>query len=97
MRALPCTPWGLKKIGVLTPEGQFSASDLPGIDADINITALDDHTASDHDTALDDYTASDYRAASDDINDPYDSELAISETKFDEKKMKRSQMSRSER
>ncbi len=30
------------------------------------------------------YTASDYRAASDDINDPYDSELEISEIQFDE-------------
>ena len=62
----------------------FSASDLPGIDADNSITDLDAHTASGRGTALDDYTASEYRAASDDIDGPYDSDLEISETQFGE-------------
>ena len=65
-------------------EGRFSASDLLDIDANIPVTDLNAHTASDHGTALDDYTASEYRAASDDIELPYDSELEISETQFDE-------------
>ena len=58
-------------------EGQFSASDLHGIDADIHITVLDDFTVSDDSTALDDHTASD------DVNGPYDSELEVSETQID--------------
>jgi len=64
--------------------GHFSTSILPEIDADISITDLDAHTASDHGTAPDDYTASEYRAASDDIEVPYDSELEISETQLGE-------------
>ena len=65
------------------PEGQFLASDLHGIDADIPFTALVDHTAHDDRTALDDHTALDYHMASDDLNDSYDSELEIIETQFD--------------
>ena len=60
------------------PEGQFSASDFPGIDDDIQFTALVDHTASDDHSASDDRTALDDHTASDDLNDPYDSELEVS-------------------
>ena len=54
-------------------EGQFTASDLHGIGADIPSTALDDHTASDDLNGLVN-SGTDYE---------YDSELEVSETQFE--------------
>ena len=63
-------------------EGQFTASDLHGIDADIHVTALDDHTASGD---LNDLIKLG-------TNYEYDSEVEVSEIQF--KTLETGEMSR---